>query len=331
MSAANPRPWNSVLGEDIRRYVLHKRALGRKYVTEAAALRLLDRFLCERSIDALSEVDSALIEAFVGSRRREPARSHNHLLGVTRCFFDWLVVQERVEHSPVRTRPRRAGPRPAPFLFDRVLAKRLLDAARALPDRSTAPNRGQTYHLIFAMMYTLGLRIGEVSRLQLRDVDFERRVLWVRKTKFAKDRLVPFGPQLGTAMAGYISQLQCRAGEHPHGTPLFSFRTGHPVSTGTIAQTFHHLVTSDPEFTPPPGVSPPRPHCLRHSFAVGTLLRWYRAGIDVSERLIHLSTFLGHVDPESTAWYLTITAELLEQANQRFEHYASPAVKVCVP
>ena len=67
----------------------------------------------------------------------------------------------------------------------------------------------------------------------------------------------------------------------------------------------------------------PRLHCLRHSFAVGTLLRWYRAGIDVGQRLIHLSTFLGHVDPESTAWYLTITSDLLDEANERFERFAS--------
>ena len=327
MSTPNPQPWTSVLGEDIERYVFHKRALGRKYVAEAAALRLLDRFVCERDIGALSEIDSALIEDFVGSRRRASACSHNHLLGVARCFFDWLVVQERIEHSPVLTCPRRAGQRPVPFLFDQTLAKRLLDAARALPDRSTARYRGQTYHLAFALMYTLGLRIGEVSRLQVRDVDFERRVLWVRKTKFAKDRLVPFGPRVGTALTGYMSGLQARAGDRPHRVPLFSFRAGHPVCAGAISQTFHHIVTGDPVFSPPPGTSPPRPHCLRHSFAVGTLLRWYRAGIDVSERLIHLSTFLGHVSPESTAWYLSITEELLEQASQRFERYALPAVE----
>ena len=328
MSAASPRPWNSVLGGDIRRYLLHKRALGRKYVTEEAALRLFDRFVSERRIEQLAEVDSSLVEAFLGSRQRVPARSHNHLLGVIRGFFDWLVVQERIEHSPVRVRPRRAGTRPIPFLFDRALAKLLLDDARVLPDRSTAANRGRTYYLIFAMMYALGLRVGEVSRLQLGDIDFARRVLWVRKSKFDKDRLVPFGPRLEAALAEHLGEREHRAGERPVDDPVFSFRLGHPVSAGTISQTFHHLVTDNPVFAPPPGVSPPRLHCLRHSFAVGTLLRWYRSGIDVSGRLIHLSTFLGHVDPESTAWYLSITAELLDQANQRFERYASPAVEV---
>ncbi len=73
------------------------------------------------------------------------------------------------------------------------------------------------------------------------------------------------------------------------------------------------------------GVSPPRLHDLRHSFAVGRLLRWYREGVDPSTRLHQLSTFLGHVDPASTAVYLKMTPELLEEANRRFEAFAQPA------
>jgi integrase len=72
---------------------------------------------------------------------------------------------------------------------------------------------------------------------------------------------------------------------------------------------------------------PPRLHCLRHSFAVGTLLRWYRSGINPQQRLWDLSTFMGHVHPASTAVYLTITVELLEQANQRFNNFAAPLLK----
>ena len=60
---------------------------------------------------------------------------------------------------------------------------------------------------------------------------------------------------------------------------------------------------------------------------MSTLLRWYRSGIDPAQRLLQLSTFLGHVQPESTAVYLTITSELLRVAGSRFEDYASPLVK----
>jgi hypothetical protein len=58
---------------------------------------------------------------------------------------------------------------------------------------------------------------------------------------------------------------------------------------------------------------------------VATLLRWYRHGLDPSSRLHQLSTFMGHVDPASTAVYLTITPALLQEANRRFEAFAAPA------
>jgi integrase len=95
------------------------------------------------------------------------------------------------------------------------------------------------------------------------------------------------------------------------------------VHPGTASQVFHHLVTAL-DFTVPEGVSPPRLHDLRHSFAVGCLLRWYRDGLDPSTRLHHLATFLGHVDPASTAVYLTVTPGLLGEANQRFEAFTEP-------
>lgn len=77
---------------------------------------------------------------------------------------------------------------------------------------------------------------------------------------------------------------------------------------------------------PAPRSCAPRLHDLRHSFAVATLLRWYRSGVNPADRLIHLSTFLGHVHPSSTAVYLTITAELLGEASGRFERFAAPVL-----
>ncbi len=106
--------------------------------------------------------------------------------------------------------------------------------------------------------------------------------------------------------------------------PLFSFNGRTCVHPGTVSQTFHHLVTRL-DLPLRDGVSPPRLHDLRHSFAVGRLLRWYREGVDPSTHLHQLSTFLGHVDPSSTAVYLKMTPELLEEANRRFESFARPA------
>ena len=58
---------------------------------------------------------------------------------------------------------------------------------------------------------------------------------------------------------------------------------------------------------------------MRHSFAVHTLVRWYRAGEDVGALLPRLTTYLGHSDPCSTYWYLSAAPELLALAADRLE------------
>jgi integrase len=186
--------------------------------------------------------------------------------------------------------------------------------------------RGPTYRVIFALLYALGLRVGEVARLQRGDVDVSRRLLVVRHTKFAKDRLVPFGPKVGTLVHEFLGLRSEDDGLLAPSMPLFSFAQGRPISPHTISHVFHALV---PRLTleVSEGTAAPTAHSLRHSFAVRTLLRWYRAGIDPNTRLLQLSTFLGHVNPASTAHYLTITAELLAEANGRFERWADPLIR----
>jgi integrase len=181
-----------------------------------------------------------------------------------------------------------------------------------------------TYRGIFALCYGLGLRVGEACRLRLRDVDTARGLLVVRGGKFGKNRLVPHGPRIGELIG---EQVHRRRSEQPgcgDDAPLFSFDGCHCVNPGSASATFHRLAV-ELAFPVPDGVALPHLHCLRHTFAVGCLLRWYREGLDPSSRLLQLSTFMGHVDPISTAVYLTITPGLLQEANRRFEAFAAPA------
>jgi len=185
--------------------------------------------------------------------------------------------------------------------------------------------------MIFAILHGLGLRVGEVCRLHRKDVDLDSRLLVIRKTKFGKDRLVPFGPRMAREISDYLQSEEVRSGAIPSECPLFSFDKDKRrlIRPTTISAPFHELILGL-NLVIPAGVTPPHLPCFRHSFAVGTLLRWYRAGIDPMSRLLDLSTFLGHVSPSSTAVYLTITTELLECANQRFAHFAAGSRKECV-
>lgn len=318
------RGFLSVLGIEIERFVEYKRALRRRYVTEEKALRLLDAFLIKRGVGSVDAITPDLLQQFLATRRHRRPRSYNELLGVVRRLFEWLVAQGRLEGSPVRAAKRRESAKRVPYLFDAGDARRLLDLAGRLPDKSRAPLRGPTYRTIFALLYGLGLRVGEVSRLQRQDVDLDRDLLHIRGTKFGKDRLVPFGPRMARLLRRHL-ELRGNGALAPE-APLFSFTKRGHVHPGTISQTFHHLVPKL-GLVVPSGIAAPRVHDLRHAFAVGTLLRWYRDGVDPAARLFHLATFLGHVNPSSTAVYLTITPELLAAANRRFEGFAALAVK----
>jgi site-specific recombinase XerD len=319
------------LAHSIDLYLAHKRALGKQLVNVAAMLCVLDGYLLAQGVAELSQVTPAHLEDFVASRSRHSPRSYNVLIGGLRGFFDWLVVQEALPESPMRCPSRRVTSSRRPFLFNPEQARSLLEVAGRLPSNPRAQARGEIYRMIFALLYGLGLRVGEVSRLCRQDVDFDKQLLIIRQTKFGKTRLVPFGPRIGRAIAAFLEREESRCGTIPPEVPVFSFarqkRT--QIAPNTISQTFHNLLPAL-QLVVPDGVAPPHLHCLRHSFAVGTLLRWYREGIDPMLRLFDLSTFLGHVSPSSTAVYLTITTELLECANQRFAHFATNSRKGCV-
>ena len=193
--------FSSPLAGDIERYLGAKRAMGCKFASEDRGLRLLDRYLVEQRVTLLGDVTGACLEQFLASRGRVNARGFNHLLGAVRRLFDWMVDQQGLVESPLQLRPKREGVRRQPFLFDTDASRRLLAAAALLPDNSRAPMRGPAYETMFALLAGLGLRIGEVARLQCGDVDLEREALQIRDTKFGKSRLVPFGPKLSARSA----------------------------------------------------------------------------------------------------------------------------------
>lgn len=321
------RQYESILAGGIRDFVQYKRALGCRYDGDEKKLILLDRYLVEQGVSRLDEITPDVLDRFMSSRVRAPS-SFNNLLSTVRQLFNWLVLHEHIGTSPLRVESKRCGPQLRPFLFDKMQARRLIDAATNLPDTSNARMRGEIYSTIFALLYALGLRVSEATRLRGSDIDFEHKLLVIRQTKFNKNRLVPFGPHVENRLHQFLQQRERQLGrlETDHAVFTFSKESQCSILSTTASWVFHKLVI-DLGLKANLGETEPHLHCLRHSFAVATLQRWYREGIDPAERLLYLSTFLGHVSPASTAVYLTITDELLEAASQRYERFAAPVLE----
>jgi site-specific recombinase XerD len=164
MSATLPAPTSPLAGA-MTRFLEHKRALGRRYETEAAALRLFNRYLAEQQIATVAEITPAVIDAFLLSRPRRRARSFNHLRGVLARFFTWLVSRELVPSSPVRTPTRPGRESRIPFILSADQVRVLVEQAAHLRTVRGTTHRGATYRAIFIVLYALGLRVSEVCRL----------------------------------------------------------------------------------------------------------------------------------------------------------------------
>jgi integrase/recombinase XerD len=175
---------------------------------------------------------------------------------------------------------------------------------------------------LLLLLYGTGMRIGEVLSLSLQDVDLEQRLVTVRDTKFYKTRLVPIGRRLTKALADYLAQRRRLPLPEGEASSFLAACTGIRLDYKRVNKLFcrvRKLAQVQRELS---ARYPPRIHDIRHTAAVHRLIAWYRAGVDLQRLLPQLATYLGHVDIASTQHYLSMTAELLQEASVRFEHYA---------
>jgi integrase len=225
------------------------------------------------------------------------------------------MTDERNEVVPTEIVPSRPS-RATPFLYTDEQVKTLMQAARGLP----SPIRQASFQTIVGLLWATGMRIGEALKLDTADVDLAHGILTVRETKFGKSRELPIHETTASALHAYA---KCRVRLcRQAGVPAFFLSA---AGTRILYCNFH---LGFQELVRAAGIERrsascrPRPHDLRHSFAVRTLIGWYRDGRDVQAMLPRLSTYMGHVNPANTYWYLSAAPELLGLAADRLERAA---------
>jgi integrase/recombinase XerD len=226
------------------------------------------------------------------------------------------LIEPATEIPPARI----LGPahrRTQPHIYSHAQIVQLLALAARL--RSRKGLRASTYVSILSLLACSGLRISEALRLRLEDVDLHAGVLTIRETKFYKSRLVPLHPSARMALQAYVARRDGIQPQHP-GAALFINEAGHKLAYTTVRTVFRDIV--DEAGVGVPGRRRPRLQDLRHTFACQCLLRWYREGTDVHNRIAALSTYLGHAKVSDTYWYLTGVPELMAITASRFERFA---------
>lgn len=248
------------------------------------------------------------------SERASP-RWHAQRLSVVRAFANYLHPQDAAVEVPSPDLLPWQSQRASPYLYTEAEVVALMEAARTL----RSPLRALTYQTLIGLLAVSGMRVGEAIGLDRGDFDPREGLLLVRRAKFNKTRELPLHGSTVAALNRYLGATE-RARTAKPASPLFISTAGTRLLYCNVQWTFRRLARQA-------GLMPrttrcrPRLHDLRHAFAVHTLLEACRDGVDTGERLTLLSTYLGHVDPAASYWYLSAAPELLALGAQRLERW----------
>jgi integrase len=236
-------------------------------------------------------------------------------LSVVRRFATYLQGIDPATEVPARDLLPGQSCRVTPYLYSDADIAALMAAAGSL----RTPHRVATYRTLIALLVVTGMRVGEAISLDCGDFDPVNGLLTIRNGKFGKSREVPLHPSTVTALRAYLGRDD-RPRQAPHSPALFVSMAGTRLLYTNVQPTFHKLV-GQAGLLPRSPMCRPRLHDIRHAFAVRTILDSYRDGGDPGARLALLSTYLGHVDPGQTYWYLSAAPELLQLASERLERH----------
>lgn len=292
----------------LEQYLTLRRSLGFKLSSQETRLRNFVRYVEARGdqrITAKTAVDWA-------GHQCGPATWSSRLSTVRAFARHVQVVDPQTEIPPSHIFPQQRRPRPFIYTDEQVA-----DLLKAMLNLHPGSFRGPTYHYFFGLLASTGLRFSEAARLLREDADLDAGMLAIRETKFGKTRIVPMHLSTTLALQRYASMRD----DHPVRRASKYFFTG-DLGRALIHANPHFsfiLWTRQAGLRQPEERNGPRIHDLRHTFAVQTLLSWYRAGEDIERRLPELSTYLGHNHVSATYWYLTAHPELLDEARLRLE------------
>lgn len=304
----------NALLKELDRYLSIRRSLGYDLRTGERILRRFIAFAQQQGVDYITtDLFLRWLETSGASRQTRAGQ-----LGVVRPFAAWLHgIDPRHEVLPKALIPCRRR-RPLPYIYSEEEIRRIVEAAAELPSLNGI--RALTCAALFGLIAVTGLRVSEALSLDADDIDMETGVLTLRCGKLGKERLLPLADSTTAHLAVYAKERNRLCGYRPE--PFFVSDRGERLTDCGARYNFAVIcrnigLRQTTKFRR--HGRGPRIHDLRHSFAVHTLINWYRTGKDPSREMIQLTTYLGHADPAHTYWYIEAVPELLDLASRRAE------------
>lgn len=306
----------NLISRQVEEYITYKKALGYQIKIESEELRRFAAYTV--SIQHLGSLTTDVAFQWATLKPEYTRWYMARRMETIRTFAKYICVFDPKAQIPQKGMFGKCHGRTTPYIFSNEEIRLLVKASSTL--HSPDGLRCRTIPTAIGLLWSTGIRPSEACNLMDDDVNLNNGRLIIKETKFSKNRILPLHETTILALRSYVEDRDRLRTD-------FSDRH-FLITTGNrklVLRNFENamqlirdcLLSDAKEWTR----RPPRLYDIRHSFACNTLLNWFKCGINVNNKILYLSTYLGHVKVTDTYWYLTGTPELLRLSSGNFEKF----------
>lgn len=303
------KKFESFLTPYLNEYLLYRQNLGYSIKVSRSHLLIFDHYLRKTNADW----DSLKPFFFLDMRANidmEP-RSVNRVFSSVRVFFHFLLRREKVKENPLQDIPPLKENGIIPFVFSPIQTEQLL---KAVSDRVGRSEKhllmDLALYVVILLLARCGMRISEPLKLMRNHYRREDGTLYIEKTKFKKQRLIPVPKEAIIEIENYLS---VRRTFQPYDLNPY-FLAGEkqaPIRAEQVRYVFRNSLKKidldqGRQVIGNMNFSQPTPHSLRHAFAVNTLIRIKKKGQSPQRALPVLAAYMGHSEYKYTSVYLKV-------------------------
>lgn len=299
--------FESFLSQPFEDYMDYRHQLGYDTYSLRWVLKTLDRYLLSQNAGP-----NDLTPAFFLNLRANlhtQYKSINRVLSTTRMFFNYLLRIQYCQDNPLKDIPLLPEERFIPFIFSPAQIDALLEAVcRRLRHNASHFVKDLGIYLAILLLARSGMRIYEPLRLKQHQFRADDNTLYIEKTKFKKDRLIPIPQAVAAEITNYLAVRRSLWGTDAN--PYLLAASKQKAFYDELIRRRFHQAVSDIGLKHPrhtigtTNIGAPTPHSLRHSFAANTLKRIKTQGKSAQHALPVLAAYLGHSEYKHTAKYL---------------------------
>lgn len=304
----------------INQYITYRKSLGEKFKTNETYLKAFCKAMGPST--TLKAINKNKVDRFLYGDSKIITSGwfikHTALLG----FYQYALTRHYVSEIPLPLILPKHPQSFVPYIYSKEELKLLFETA-LIYQKNKSHISPYMVRAVLIMTYALGLRLHETLAITLGDIDLDNSVITIQQSKFYKSRLVPFNPKVKIFITSYLQWRITQKQQQHAESLLFVGKNNQPFNADTMREIFKRVRKKAGIRRIDNANYQPRIHDLRHTFAVNRLIQWYKENQDVQQLLPILSAYLGHTHLSHTTVYLTMTDDLLQEANKNFEKYVT--------